>query len=93
MMTMLFVTCAIWVGLLLMLTVFFDVWVYLNTKDFDFVLNAWMNRHKKVDQRLLAKQAALLRTVSLIERGLGYFGLFVVIPLYALSLFIGAKNV
>lgn len=83
-MTVLFVSLAIWAGLLVLLTVYFDVWVYLDTKNFDFVLNTWMNRHKTLEQHLLPRQAALLKVVSLVERGLGYFGLFVVIPLYAL---------
>lgn len=95
MMTLIFVGCAVWAGLLLVLTVFFDVWVYLNTKDFDFMLSAWMNRHKTIDQRLLPKQAALLRLIALVERILKYFFFFVVIPLYALIVFkfIGATNV
>ena len=94
MLTMLFVACAIWAGLLLILTVFFDVWVYLCTKDFDFVLSTWMNRHKSLDERLMPKQAALLRAIVLTERGLKYFFFFVIIPLYALFIFkfIGAKN-
>ena len=94
MLTVLYVVCAIWAGLLLVLTVFFDVWVYLRTKDLDFVLSVWMNRHKMLDQRLLPKQAALLRAIVLTERGLKYFFYFVIIPLYIVFIFklIGAKN-
>lgn len=83
MLSVLFAACAIWAGVLLVLTFSFDVWVYLSSKDFDFVLHAWMNRHKTLDPRLSHRQAMLLRTVSLAERSLGYFGLIVVIPLYA----------
>lgn len=95
MLTVLFVTCAIWAGLLLILTVFFDVWVYMNTKDFDFALSAWMGRHKKLDPRLLPKQATLLKAIVLTERSLKYFFYFVIIPLYALFIFkfMGVKNV
>ena len=84
-MYMLLMTCVAWAGLVLVLTVIFDIWVYLVTKDFDFVLSAWLNRHKTFDRRLLPKQAALLKAIGLIERGLGYFGLFVIVPFYAFS--------
>jgi hypothetical protein len=84
MLTALLIMCAIWAGLILAMTVFFDVWAYLTTKDYYYVLKVWTNRHKTHGQLLSPRQASLLRTLSLAERGLGYFGLFVVIPIYLL---------
>lgn len=87
MLTAVFVMSAMWVGVLLVLTVIFDVWVYLSTKDIDFVISTWMSRHKKIDQRLVPKQALLLSAIALVERGLRYFFFFVIIPLYIFFIF------
>ena len=88
MMSALFLACVAWAIFLFVLTVFFDIWVYIVTKDFGFVLRAWRSRHKTPDPCLLPKQAMLLKSISLLERGLGYFGLFVIIPLYIFILII-----
>ena len=96
MMKSLFLICAVCGGFLLVLTVSFDVWVYLTTKNIDFVLHTWMDRHKTVDQRLRPKQAALLRAICLTERILKYFFYLVIIPIFvflAIKLVVlGAKN-
>jgi hypothetical protein len=96
MMKLLFLICAVCAGFLLVLTISFDVWVYLTTKNFDFMLRTWMERHKSPDPRLLPKQAALLRLICLTERGLKYFFYFVINPIVVLLVFkfigLGAKN-
>ena len=84
MMKSLFLICAVCTGFLFVLTVSFDVWVYLTTKDFDFMLRTWVDRHKTSDPRLLPKQAALLRAICLTERGLKYFFYLVIIPIVVL---------
>lgn len=91
-MYMLLLICVVWAALFLILTIIFDVWVYLDTKDFNFVLGVWMKRHGAPDAHLSPEQAAMLKAISLIERSLGYFGLFVVVPLYAFLIFTGAHN-
>ena len=74
------------------LTAVFDIWVYLNTRNFDFMLSAWMNRHKTIDAQLLPKQAALLKAICLVERGLKYFFYFVLLPVMALSVYFVINN-
>ena len=85
MMYILTLICIGWAVSLVVLTVIFDVWAYWTTKDFDFVLKAWMNRHKRTYKNMSSKQAALLMVISKAEIGLGYFGLIVVVPLFVIS--------
>ena len=77
----------VFAGFLFILAVSFDVWVYLTTKDIDFVLSTWMNKDKASDPRLLPKQAVLLKTICFIQRGLKYFFYIVIIPVFVLLAF------
>ncbi len=86
--TMLYI-CTGLVALLLILNIVFHLWVYIIRRDVDFVMSAWTKRHQMPDKGLSHYQALLLKVISVTERGLGYFGLFVVVPLKILLMFIG----
>ena len=87
MLSTLFIASAILATVLFVLMIFFDVWVYLNTKDLAFVLSVWVKRHKEIDQRLMPKQAILLKAICATELGIKYFFYFVFIPIAALYIF------
>ncbi len=80
--------CLVWLALLVIFNIAFYLWVYITRRDFGCILDAWANRHKGYRVGLSYHQALLLRVIGLTERGLGYFGLLVVVPLKVLLLII-----
>ena len=87
MLTVLFYLCAgiaIFFGLL---TFFFDIWVYVTTKDIDYVLQTWAKSNEPADSRLLPTQIALLKFIRIMERVLKYIFYFLLVPVILVLLF------
>ena len=85
----LLLVCVVWGGLLLVLTIAFDVMVYNRTKSFEYMLKTWMSRHNNNVHSLTKNESRLLNVVGKLERGLGYYGLLVVVPLLFLNTIFG----
>lgn len=57
--------------------IFFDLWIYKSTRCFDFVLDVWMNRHKKQFSKLTPNQQMAQKYLCRLERIAITFAVFI----------------